>query len=246
MNNYEEERIKSLTTLKEEYDSCTKCEKLCQTRTQPVFGIGNPSAQIIFIAEAPGMNEDKRNIPLIGDSGRVLDYLISCVSKDERLKQFSKSFRRGKNAFGKVIYEWPEHEAAKEVICENAFYTNVILCWPGKGNREPELNEIENCKKRLLETIYLIDPKVIISVGAHAAKTLLNKRSFTITKERGKTFEIVVPGIYTDIRYPVIPILHPSYLMRNADQDVPDGNWANTRGDLERAYMILEEVNKNE
>jgi len=62
--------------LKQEYSSCQKCSELVNTRTQVVFGSGNEKAKILFIGEAPGMNEDKQGIPFCGMSGKILTELL--------------------------------------------------------------------------------------------------------------------------------------------------------------------------
>jgi len=65
--------------LKQEYSTCNKCPALCQSRSQVVFGSGNPQAEVLFIGEAPGANEDKQGIPFCGMSGQVLNELLSSV-----------------------------------------------------------------------------------------------------------------------------------------------------------------------
>ncbi|MEK6939929.1 MAG: uracil-DNA glycosylase [Nanoarchaeota archaeon] len=65
--------------LKQEYSTCTKCPALCQSRSQVVFGSGNPKAEVLFIGEAPGANEDKQGIPFCGMSGQVLNELLASV-----------------------------------------------------------------------------------------------------------------------------------------------------------------------
>ncbi|MDP3698912.1 MAG: uracil-DNA glycosylase [Nanoarchaeota archaeon] len=65
--------------LKQEYSKCSKCPALCQSRSQVVFGSGNPQAEVLFIGEAPGANEDKQGIPFCGMSGQVLNELLSSV-----------------------------------------------------------------------------------------------------------------------------------------------------------------------
>ena len=237
-------KTEHLTILREEYSSCTKCPKLCETRDKIVFGAGTPSPNILVIAEAPGVTENTRGFPLIGDSGRVLDYLLSISSEDERLHKLAKSFSFSRGGFGKNMYIWPDHEKAKTILCESIFYTNVIMCWPGKGNRDPETSEIENCKERLLKTIYITDPKLIISVGAFAAKTIMNKRSFSIMKERGRINDAIITGTYTQIKYPIMPILHPSYLMRNPDFETDSGIWASTKNDIKKAYKVIKELKR--
>ncbi len=66
-------------TLQQEYQTCTLCPSLCQSRTKVVFGSGNPHAEILFIGEAPGATEDKQGIPFCGLSGKVLDELLSSI-----------------------------------------------------------------------------------------------------------------------------------------------------------------------
>ena len=72
-------------TLQQEYQKCARCPSLCQSRTQVVFGSGNPLAEILFIGEAPGATEDKQGIPFCGMSGKVLDELLSsiCLSRND-------------------------------------------------------------------------------------------------------------------------------------------------------------------
>ncbi len=65
-------------TIKQNCISCTKCG-LNKTRTNVVFGTGNPCAKILFVGEAPGKNEDEQGLPFIGRSGQLLDKLLSTV-----------------------------------------------------------------------------------------------------------------------------------------------------------------------
>jgi len=65
--------------LKEKYQKCSKCPSLCQSRSQVVFGSGNPQAEVIFIGEAPGATEDKNGIPFCGMSGKILQELLATI-----------------------------------------------------------------------------------------------------------------------------------------------------------------------
>src|SRR3989344_428862 len=65
--------------LKKEYSTCSRCPALCSSRSQVVFGSGNPKAEALFIGEAPGANEDKQGIPFCGMSGQVLNELLNSV-----------------------------------------------------------------------------------------------------------------------------------------------------------------------
>lgn len=75
MDNYLE-----LQQLHNKYQHCKRCSELCKSRTQVVFGSGNPNAEILFIGEAPGANEDKLGIPFCGMSGKVLEELLQSIN----------------------------------------------------------------------------------------------------------------------------------------------------------------------
>lgn len=66
--------------LKEEYLNCAKCPSLCHSRTQVVFGSGNPQTKILLVGEAPGAEEDKQGIPFCGASGKVLNELLASIN----------------------------------------------------------------------------------------------------------------------------------------------------------------------
>ena len=71
----------SWEALIKECESCTACE-LCKTRTNCVFGVGNKNADILFVGEAPGDNEDKTGIPFVGRAGQLLDKFLYAVDID--------------------------------------------------------------------------------------------------------------------------------------------------------------------
>ena len=64
-----------------EVSACTKC-RLAQTRTQVVFGVGNPAADLMFVGEAPGFHEDKQGFPFVGQAGKLLDKLLAGIGLD--------------------------------------------------------------------------------------------------------------------------------------------------------------------
>ena len=68
-------------TLKQTCLDCRKCD-LCKTRTQVVFGSGNPQAEVLFIGEAPGRNEDEQGLPFVGRSGQLLDQYLAAIHLD--------------------------------------------------------------------------------------------------------------------------------------------------------------------
>ncbi len=64
--------------LKQECLACEACE-LCKTRTQVVFGVGDPEAEVLFIGEAPGKNEDEQGEPFVGRGGKLLDEMLAMI-----------------------------------------------------------------------------------------------------------------------------------------------------------------------
>jgi uracil-DNA glycosylase family 4 len=67
-----------LDALREEASVCTRC-RLAETRTQVVFGVGNPSADLMFVGEAPGFHEDQQGFPFVGQAGKLLDKLLGGI-----------------------------------------------------------------------------------------------------------------------------------------------------------------------
>ncbi len=74
-------------TLKQECLACRKCP-LCETRKHVVFGQGVPDAEVLFVGEGPGANEDEQGLPFVGRSGQLLDHYLEAIDLD-----------RGKNIF---------------------------------------------------------------------------------------------------------------------------------------------------
>jgi DNA polymerase len=71
--------------IKRDVARCTRCEELAQTRTQTVFGVGNPRARLVFLGEAPGADEDKQGVPFVGRAGQLLTKIIEActLSRDD-------------------------------------------------------------------------------------------------------------------------------------------------------------------
>ena len=71
-------RVDTLHALGEQVSTCTRC-RLAQGRTQVVFGVGNPHAELMFVGEAPGFHEDKQGLPFVGQAGKLLDNLLAGI-----------------------------------------------------------------------------------------------------------------------------------------------------------------------
>jgi uracil-DNA glycosylase len=70
--------MEALATYAEQASGCTRC-RLSQGRTQVVFGVGNPHADLMFVGEAPGFHEDKQGVPFVGQAGKLLDKLLGGI-----------------------------------------------------------------------------------------------------------------------------------------------------------------------
>ncbi|MEX2139237.1 MAG: uracil-DNA glycosylase [Pirellulales bacterium] len=70
-------KSQQLQVLQAEVAGCSRCSELAQTRTQTVFGVGNPNARLVFLGEAPGADEDIRGEPFVGRAGQLLTDIIS-------------------------------------------------------------------------------------------------------------------------------------------------------------------------
>lgn len=108
---------------------------------------------------------------------------------------------------------------------EDVYIANVVKCRPPM-NRDPEKDEIEQCRRFLESQIDIIMPEIIMSLGRIAALTLLGNEKLKITAIRGRVFD------YKGI--PLVPTFHPAYLIRN-----PKDKWL-TWNDAQKVLEILE------
>ncbi len=160
-----------LDKLADPLNHCVEC-RLSAGRTNLVYGVGNPDADLMFVGEGPGRDEDLKGEPFVGRAGRLLTDMIQKGMKIRR---------------------------------EDVYIANIVKCRP-PDNRNPQPDEMEACLPNLIQQVRIVDPKVIVCLGATAVKGLLKER-LGITKLRGnwRSFE----GIH------VMPTLHPAYLLRN-------------------------------
>jgi uracil-DNA glycosylase len=202
VNIYENPPHSMFEQLKQQYSTCSKCPQLCQSRTQVVFGSGNPNADVLFIGEAPGSNEDKDGIPFCGMSGKILTELLTSAGIDR----------------------------------EDVFITNTILCHPA-GNRNPNKEEVENCRERLDQLINIMKPKVIVTIGNFATERIIGMTG--IKSLRGKEFSTII----NETKIKVIPVVHPaSYLYSGRNPEVLE----QMKDDFESIGRIVESRHKKE
>jgi len=153
--------------LREAVSTCRAC-KLCESRTQPVFGTGNEQADWMIIGEAPGEQEDKQGKPFVGRSGQLLDRMLAAIDLTR----------------------------AEDAPSKQVFIANVLKCRP-PANRNPLPQEVAQCEPFLLRQIELVQPKVIVAMGRFAVQSLL-KSSEPIGRLRGRVHEVAaVPVVVT-------------------------------------------------
>ncbi len=160
----------SLEKIREDIGDCTRC-KLCEKRNKIVFGDGNARAELMFVGEGPGHDEDVQGLPFVGRAGKLLTQMIEAMGLERK----------------------------------DVYIGNVIKCRPPE-NRTPEKDEVATCSPFLLRQIEVIQPKVIVCLGAVAAQTLLETNR-GISHFRGEWLE------FRGAR--LMATYHPAYLLRN-------------------------------
>ena len=185
----------AIDELAREAATCTRC-RLSAGRTQVVFGVGNPSAELMFIGEAPGFHEDKQGEPFVGAAGQLLTTLLGEIG-----------LRR-----------------------EDVYICNVLRCRP-PGNRDPMPDEIEACTPWLQQTLAVVDPRIIVTLGNFATRYML-ERPIGISRVRGERFHI-------DGRI-VIPTFHPAAILRGGG--AASKQMADVRSDFAAVRAALDET----
>ena len=141
--------------------ACRECEELVRTRTQVVFGHGNPEANLVFVGEAPGENEDARGVPFVGRAGQLLDEILeeNELSRDEI---------------------W----ITNVVKCR----PTTMSAETGRlSNRAPRVGEVRACQKWIDSELSIINPTVVVCLGGPSASLIIHK-GFKMTEERGEWF----------------------------------------------------------
>jgi uracil-DNA glycosylase len=175
----------ALQLIREDLGDCTRC-KLHKGRTKIVFGVGNPRAELMFVGEGPGADEDAQGEPFVGRAGQLLNNMIKAMG-----------LRR-----------------------EDVYIANVVKCRP-PGNRTPEPDECETCSPFLMRQIAAIKPKIVVALGATAAKNLLAMNS-SLGELRGRFYDFKPAGVRNaDSTWPgarLAVTYHPAYLLRDPRQ----------------------------
>lgn len=168
------DHAQALRVIRQDLGDCTRCVLHKQGRKRIVFGVGIPDAELMFVGEGPGADEDEQGEPFVGRAGQLLNKMIEAMG-----------LRR-----------------------EQVYIANVVKCRP-PGNRTPEKDECDTCSPFLLRQIDVIQPKVIVALGAVAARTLLGLNE-PMSRLRGRFYD------FRGARLAVI--YHPAYLLRDPRQ----------------------------
>jgi DNA polymerase len=145
----------AFATLRERALACVKCAHLASSRKNVAFGVGSIDAQLMFVGEAPGADEDEQGEPFVGKAGQLLTKIIQATGLSRA-----------------------------EVYIANILKCRPDTPGQSAGNRKPTSDEMATCIPYLHEQIDLIRPKVIVALGATAVDGLLGK-TLGITKLRG-------------------------------------------------------------
>src|SRR5919109_3481252 len=202
-----QDKAELLIAIRERVRACTKCKHLACSRTQTVFGVGNPDADLMFIGEAPGVDEDQQGEPFVGRAGQLLTRIIKAMN-----------FMR-----------------------EDVYIANILKCRPDTpsgafGNRPPTPTEMQTCRPYLVEQIDIIQPRVVVALGAVAVEGLLGTRG-TMRELRGRW--------HTYNNIPLMITYHPAYLLRNQAPSEKRKVWEDMLQVLERLERPINERQRN-
>jgi uracil-DNA glycosylase len=178
--------VRALKIIREDLGDCTRCVLHKQGRKQIVFGVGNPTAELMFVGEGPGADEDEQGEPFVGRAGQLLNNMIKAMG----LKR------------------------------EEVYIANIVKCRP-PGNRTPEREECETCSPFLMRQIAVVKPKVVVALGAVAAKTLLAINA-SMAQLRGRFYDFKPAGVRSnDLGWngcKLAVTYHPAFLLRDPRQ----------------------------
>ncbi len=176
---YLPERL-SLPQLREAVQGCKGCD-LYRNATQAVFGEGARHAEVMLVGEQPGDKEDLAGRPFVGPAGRLLDQALEEAGIDRT----------------------------------QTYVTNAVkhFKWQGRGKRrihqKPTWSESTACRPWLEAELEVVQPKVVVALGATAAQSLFG-RDFRVTRHRGELLD-------SPLAEHVIATIHPSAILRQQD-----------------------------
>lgn len=152
-------RAEALAAIRGPILACVKCDHLVQSRTQVVFGVGNPEAELMFVGEAPGEDEDRKGEPFVGKAGQLLTKIIETMG-----------YRR------------------EDVYIANVLKCRPDMPAGASGNRKPTSAEMKTCLPYLEEQIAIVQPRALVALGATAMEGLQGNTA-TMASLRGRWHE---------------------------------------------------------
>lgn len=191
--------------------TCARCPGL-KERRNPAFSDGTPFTPLMFVGEAPGEQEDRAGVPFVGKAGQKLTEMIE-------------------KGLAHAIRQVSGRSDVQHVPRSSVYIANVLKCRP-PGNRDPEPEEVENCREYLSGQIELVQPVVICALGKPASRRLLGRDS-SMRQLRGKRFSLPERPEIT-----VVPTYHPSFLLH---QYTPENRRA-VMEDITEVVRVLHEA----
>jgi uracil-DNA glycosylase family protein len=172
-----------LSALERAIQDCRGCD-LYRDTIQAVFGEGPVTARVVLVGEQPGDQEDKAGRPFVGPAGRLLDRALADAGIDR----------------------------------DDAYVTNAVkhfrFSTRGEGKRRlhktPDVGHITACRPWLTAELAVLDPEVVVALGAVAGRALLGA-SYRVTKQRGQVLELPDGGA-------AVGTVHPSSVLRSDDR----------------------------
>jgi uracil-DNA glycosylase family protein len=193
-----------ITKLREAATDCRGCE-LWENATQTVFSAGPTTARVVLVGEQPGDQEDRQGQPFVGPAGRLLVKAVGEAGIDRAVTYRTNAVK----------------------------HFRFTQAGPGKRriHQTPDMRHITACRPWLVAELRLVDPEVIVCLGATATKALLGP-AIRVTKDRGALMEretSLGPRQF-------LVTIHPSAVLRADDQDAA---YAGLVADLRMAASLL-------
>ncbi|HXG48217.1 MAG TPA: uracil-DNA glycosylase [Methylomirabilota bacterium] len=139
--------------------ACVKCAHLAASRRNVVFGVGNPNARLMFVGEAPGMDEDFQGEPFVGKAGELLTRIIQTMGLSRETVYIANILKCRPDTPGQAT-----------------------------GNRKPTPQEMRTCVPFLHEQIAIIQPDAIVALGGTALEGLLGTGGISRLRGKWQTY----------------------------------------------------------
>ena len=182
------QKTKDLAAITDAIKACTRCP-LGSTRINAVPGEGNVNAQVMFVGEGPGFDEDRQGRPFVGRAGQLLDKMIAAMGLTR-----------------------------EEVFIANIAKCHPMTdpLHPEKhGNdRPPNAGEIACCRKYIEQQIGVICPKYVVALGGVAAKALISDAN-SLSALRGRFYNLKLDNVTLPKPVEILATFHPAALLRN-------------------------------